>query len=94
MGLKAKHGWVKGDEYHVKNSIASICKNTVNGEDVYILWPNMRAKPGHRICLGPFPTAEAAEAEYEKFVGATATIKGGDFSQGSTAPPHNEGMSV
>lgn len=92
MGLKAKHGWVKVDEYHVKNAVASICKNKVNGEDVYILWPNMKAKPGHRICLGPFPTAEAAEAEYEAFHAATATVKGGDVSQGSSGAPHEGGF--
>jgi hypothetical protein len=91
MGLKAKHGWVKADEYHVKNAHASICKNTVNDEVVYILWPNMKAPPGARICLGPFKTAEEAEAEYEAFWAASATVKAGDISQGGSGTPHNEG---
>lgn len=92
--MKSKHGWVVVDEYHIKNAHASICKNTANGKVVYILWPNMKAERGNRICLGPFDTANEAEAAYEEFWAASASVKAGDISQGSTAPPHEGGFQL
>lgn len=70
MGLKKIRGWSVIDDYHIKTADgkATICKNKVMGEDVYILWPNANAKMGQRICLGPFNSAAEAGDEYERYL--------------------------
>lgn len=70
MGLKTVRGWKVVNEYHIKTAdgSATICKNDVNGEPVYILWPNANAKMGQRICLGPFKSAADAGDEYERYL--------------------------
>jgi hypothetical protein len=79
MGLSSKHRWKKTGDSTFANEAAQIDK--VDGK--YIVTLDLRAKPQNRIKLGPFDSADAAEAAYEEMMAAVATVKTGDWSKGA-----------